>query len=69
MLLGHDVVADRDPQAGALAGRLRCKERLEQFVFDLRRNAVPLSRMLISTASPRSSDHGFLAGRIFSAQN
>ena len=34
-----DIVADREAEAGALAGRLRREERLEQFVFDLGRNA------------------------------
>jgi len=29
MLLGHDVVADRETKAGALAGWLRREERLE----------------------------------------
>src|SRR6266446_7831137 len=32
MLLGDDVVADRQAEAGALAGRLRREEGLEQFV-------------------------------------
>jgi len=35
MLLGHDVVADREAKPGPLAGRLGREERLEQFVFDL----------------------------------
>ena len=35
MLLGHDIVADRKPQAGPLAGRLGREERLEQLVLDL----------------------------------
>src|ERR1700693_5311499 len=39
VLLGHDVVADREAEAGALAGRLGGKERLEQPVLDLGRNA------------------------------
>jgi len=42
MLLGHDVVADREAKAGSLASRLGREERLEQLVLDLRRdtNAV-----------------------------
>src|SRR6516225_7164026 len=39
MLLGHDVVADGKPEAGALAGRLGGEEWLKQLVFDLRWNA------------------------------
>ena len=35
MLLGHDVLADREAKPGPLAGRLGREERLEQFVFDL----------------------------------
>src|SRR5438477_9463073 len=39
VLLGDDVVADREPQPGTLAGRLGGEERLEQLVADLGRNA------------------------------
>src|SRR6266404_2326480 len=39
MLLGHDVVADREAEARPLAGRLGRKEWLEQLVLDLGRNA------------------------------
>src|SRR6516162_7013594 len=39
MLLGHDVVADRKPEARPLARRLRGEERLKELVFDLRWNA------------------------------
>ena len=42
VLLGDDVPADRQVETGALAGGLGGKE------------PVPLSRMRISTASPRS---------------
>ena len=42
MLLGHDVVADREAEAGALAGRLGGEKRLEQFVPDLGRNAAAI---------------------------
>src|SRR5215470_2191094 len=38
MLLGHDLVADREPKPGALAGRLGREERLEQLVPVFRRN-------------------------------
>src|SRR5580700_7769990 len=39
MLLGDDVPADRQTEAGALAGRLGGEERLKQLVPDLGRNA------------------------------
>src|SRR5262249_43014152 len=39
MLLGHDVVADRKAETGALAGRLGGEERLKELVFDLLWNA------------------------------
>ena len=35
MLLGHDVVADRETETGALAGRLGGEKRLEQLVLDI----------------------------------
>src|SRR5215469_15098889 len=38
MLLGHDVVADREAKAGSLASRLGREKRLEQLVLDLRRD-------------------------------
>src|SRR5215470_15196080 len=38
VLLGDDVVGDRQPQAGAFAGRFGRKERLEQLVLDVRRD-------------------------------
>jgi hypothetical protein len=38
MLLGHDVIADRETEAGALAGRLSGEEWLEQLDLDLSRN-------------------------------
>jgi hypothetical protein len=39
VLLGHNVIADRQSETGALAGRLGREERLEQLVLDLRRDA------------------------------
>ena len=39
MLLGDNVVADRQAQPGSLAGRLGREERLEQLVAKLRRDA------------------------------
>src|SRR5215831_14807637 len=39
MLLGHDVVADRKPEARPLAGRLGGEEWLKQLVFDFHWNA------------------------------
>ena len=38
MLLGHDVVADREAEAGSFAGRLRREERLKELVLDLGRD-------------------------------
>ena len=35
MLLGHDVVADREAEAGAFPGRLGREERLKELVLDL----------------------------------
>src|SRR5258708_37026018 len=42
MLLGHDVVTDRRAGAGAFAGWFGRKERLEQLVSDLARDAGPV---------------------------
>jgi len=39
VLLGHDVVTNRESKARALTGGLGRKERLKQLVFDLGRNA------------------------------
>src|SRR5215813_12461864 len=39
MLLGHDVVADREAKASSFAGRLGCEEWLKKLVLDLRGNA------------------------------
>src|SRR6516165_10338784 len=39
VLLRHDLVADRQPKPGALAGRLGREEWLEQFIPVFRRNA------------------------------
>src|SRR5579863_9560162 len=39
VLLGHDVIADREAEPGALAGRLGREERLEQLIPDFVRNA------------------------------
>src|SRR5262249_35292445 len=39
MLLGYNVVADREPKPGAFASRLGSEKGLEQFLSDLRRNA------------------------------
>jgi hypothetical protein len=38
MLLGHDVIADRETEAGALASRLGREKRLEELIPDLRRD-------------------------------
>ena len=39
VLLGHDVIADRQAQPRSLTGRLRREEWLKQLVLDLRGNA------------------------------
>jgi hypothetical protein len=39
MLLRHDVIADREAEAGSLAGRLGSEERLKELVSDFRRDA------------------------------
>src|SRR5438132_14251024 len=39
MLLGHDVIADREAEASSLAGRRGREEWLEQLVLDLRCDA------------------------------
>ena len=39
VLLRHDIIADRETEAGPLARRLGGEERLEQFVPDFRGNA------------------------------
>jgi hypothetical protein len=39
VLLGHDIVADREAESGALAGRLGREEWLEQLFPDFGRNA------------------------------
>src|SRR5215469_10875789 len=44
MLSGHDVVADGKAEARTFAGRLGGEERLEELVFDFRRNANAVGR-------------------------
>src|SRR6516164_5329087 len=39
MLLRYNVIADRQPQPGALTGRFGCKERLEQLGAEFWRNS------------------------------
>jgi hypothetical protein len=39
MLLGHDIIANGQAEAGSLSGRFGREERLEQFVPDLGWNA------------------------------
>ena len=47
MLLGHNVVADRQAETGSLAGRLRGEERLNSLSLISAGIPTPLSRMLI----------------------
>ena len=63
VLLGTDLVADRQPKPGALAGRLGREERLEQLVPVSGGIPMPLSRTLTSTLSPNSRVVTFSAGR------
>jgi hypothetical protein len=55
MLLGHDVVADREPEAGAFPGRLGREERLEQFVFNLGRNPDAVAKFPSRWTSSRAA--------------
>src|SRR5215471_6467581 len=57
VLLGHDLVADRQPKPGAFAGRLRREERLEQLVPVFWRNTDAI------VAHPDLDAFGELAGR------
>ena len=59
MLLRDDVIADRQAEAGALAGRLCREEWLEQLVFDVIRNA---GAIVAHADLDRISD---IAGRYF----
>jgi hypothetical protein len=54
VLLGDNVIADREAEAGPLAGRFCREERLKQPFPMLWRMPVPLSRIRNSTASPSS---------------
>src|SRR5690348_13896815 len=42
VLLGHDVIADREAETSALPGWLRREERLEQLIFHVGRYADPI---------------------------
>jgi hypothetical protein len=53
VLFYDDVVAHRQAMSGTFARGFRCEERVEYFLFDLFRDVVPLSRIRISTLSPR----------------
>ena len=64
MLLDDDVVAQRQAKAGSLAGGLVVKNGLNIFSFTSGGMPVPLSRILISTLSPR-----FLVAAARSARN
>src|SRR6516225_7604542 len=57
VLLRYDLVADRQPKPGALAGRLGREERLEQLLPVLRRNANAI------VAHPDLDAFAELAGR------
>ena len=53
MLLDDDVVTNRETEPCALSGRFVVKNGLNIFSFTSGEMPVPLSRMLISTRSPR----------------
>ena len=53
MLLDDDVVTDGEAKPGAFSGGFRCEERVEHFSFTSGGMPVPLSRIVISTRSPR----------------
>ena len=57
VLLRYDLVADRQPKPGALAGRLGREERLEQLIPVFRRNADAI------VAHPDLNAFAELAGR------
>src|SRR6516165_8119897 len=57
VLLRYDLVADRQPKAGTLAGRLGREERLEQLLPVFRRNADAV------VAHPDLDTFAELAGR------
>ena len=53
MLLDDDVMAQRQAEPGAFAGGLGGEDGLKIFAFTSSGIPVPLSRMAISTRSPR----------------
>ena len=53
MLLDNNVVADGEAKTGAFSGRFRREKWIEHLFFHVGGMPVPLSRILISTRSPR----------------
>ena len=56
MLLGHNIVADREAEAGAFASRFGGEERLKELVLDLGRNWAStdsLPRILAKVSSSK----------------
>ena len=53
MLFNDDVVADREAETSALARRLGRKERIENLVFQIRRDAGAIVADADLTLSPR----------------
>ena len=53
MLLDNDIVTDGQAEPSPFSGRLRCEEGIEQLLLHFGGMPVPLSRILISTLSPR----------------
>jgi hypothetical protein len=55
MLLGHDVVADREAQTGPFASQLGREEGLKQFVFNLGRNPDAVAKFPSRWTSSRAA--------------
>ena len=60
MLLGHDIVADREPQTGPLTTRLGREERLEKLVLDVGRDPNAVEDVLnLAYHGGRAQDQSF----------
>jgi len=60
MLLGHDIVGDREPQTGPLTTRLGREERLEKLVLDVGRDPNAVEDVLnLAYHGGRAQDQSF----------
>jgi len=60
MLLGHDIVGDREPQTGPLTTRLGREERLEKFALDVGRDPNAVEEVLsLAYHGGRAQDQSF----------